>query len=240
LAVKEILAGLISARELGEESDQPHELHIDATVVISSVAMDRVSRESKYLAAKLAMIRGAVEDKKIVLTKVPTALNTADIFTKALVGAALRRCRALVLGHPPAADEPGAAEPEAADPAGLVIRRGAAVRTLTTWAAAAMHRRHQAAAKASAGRPAAAGKPATAKPDGLVTPQGEAAGRSAAAGKPVTAKPDGLVTPRREAAGTLKTWAAATVLRRRRAAAQPADGPAAKTAPKGGKPSGSN
>jgi len=210
LAVKEILAELIAARELGEEAAEGHRLHLDATVVISGVAMDRVSRESKYLAAKLAMVREAVHDGKIELAKVPTALNTADIFTKALVGVALRRCRALVLGHPLGPDETNVA-----DSAGVVLQQSGAVRTLTTWAKAAVHRRRQAAAKASAG-----------PPEKTVAPG--------------AATPPGPVTPRSVATGKLKKWVGAAVHRRRRAAAQRAAEAAAETVPEAGGPSGSN
>jgi hypothetical protein len=100
LALKELIAERIAAAELGVLPDGPHDLHLDASVVISGVAMDRVSRESRYLAAKLGMLRQAVVDGVIRLVKVPTEVNPADIFTKALVGVQLRRARALVLGHP--------------------------------------------------------------------------------------------------------------------------------------------
>jgi hypothetical protein len=72
-------------------------------VVLDGVAMDRVSRESRYLAAKLSMLRQAVANGVIKLTKIATELNPADIFTKPLVGEGLDRARRLVLGHPPSA-----------------------------------------------------------------------------------------------------------------------------------------
>jgi len=99
LALKDLVAERIAMAELGRLPDGPHDLHLDAQVVLDGVAMDRVSRESRYLATKLAMLRQAVVDGVIRLVKVATKFNPADIFTKALVGGALRVCRALVLGH---------------------------------------------------------------------------------------------------------------------------------------------
>ena len=77
---------------------QATDLFMDASVVLSGVSMDRVSRESRYLATRLAMLRQAVADGVITLRKIDTHVNLADIFTKPLVGAALKRLRALVLG----------------------------------------------------------------------------------------------------------------------------------------------
>ena len=72
---------------------------MDAAVVLAGVAMDRVSRESRYLATRLAMLRQAVADGVIVLHKIDTNANPADIFTKPVVGETLRRLRAMVLGN---------------------------------------------------------------------------------------------------------------------------------------------
>ena len=66
---------------------------------MAGVAMDRVTRESRYLATRLAMLRPAVADGIITLRKIGTKTNPADIFTKPLVGETLRRLRALGLGH---------------------------------------------------------------------------------------------------------------------------------------------
>jgi hypothetical protein len=98
MALKEVIAERISQAELGTLPDRATELHLDAQVVLDGVAMDRVSRESRYLAAKLSMLREAVANGVIQLEKIPTALNPADIFTKPLVGAGLKSARALVLG----------------------------------------------------------------------------------------------------------------------------------------------
>jgi hypothetical protein len=101
LALKEVIAERIGQAELGTLPGRATDLHLDAKVVLDGVAMDRVSRESRYLAAKLSMLREAVANGVIKLTKIGTEFNPADIFTKPLVGEALARARGLVLGHPP-------------------------------------------------------------------------------------------------------------------------------------------
>ena len=67
--------------------------------VMAGVAMDRATRESRYLPTPLAMLRPAVADGIIILRKTDTMTNPADIFTKPLVGETLRRLRAMCLGH---------------------------------------------------------------------------------------------------------------------------------------------
>jgi hypothetical protein len=120
LALKEVIAERIGQSELGTLPQRPTDLHLDAQVVLDGVAMDRVSRESRYLAAKLSMLREAVANGVIALTKIATAINPADIFTKPLVGAALERARGLVLGHLPV-------EPKASPAAVSVASKGVRV-----------------------------------------------------------------------------------------------------------------
>ena len=99
LLLKEIIGERIIAAELaGLPLVRGTELFMDATAVLSGVEMDRVSRESRYLATRLAMMRQAVADGVIILRKIATSDNPADIFTKPLVGAALQRIRGLVFG----------------------------------------------------------------------------------------------------------------------------------------------
>ena len=74
-------------------------LFMDAAAVLAGVAMGRVTRESRYLATRLAMLRQAVADGTITLRKIDTKTNPADIFTKPLVGETPRCLRALGLGH---------------------------------------------------------------------------------------------------------------------------------------------
>ena len=102
LLLKEIIGERIIAAELaGFPLVRGTELFMDATAVLSGVEMDRVSQESRYLATRLAMMRQAAADGVIILRKIATSDNPADIFTKPLVGAALRHVRDLALGLKP-------------------------------------------------------------------------------------------------------------------------------------------
>ena len=99
LLLKERIGERIASAELGLlPPGKATILFMDASAVLSGVAMDRVSRESRYLATRLAMLRQAVSDGVVAMRKIDTSVNPADIFTKPVVGAALHRLRALVLG----------------------------------------------------------------------------------------------------------------------------------------------
>ena len=100
LALKEAIGVRIMNAELGLlDTTKATDLFMDAAVVLAGVAMDRVTRESRYVATRLAMLRQAVADGIIALRKIDTKTNPADIFTKPLVGETLRRLRAMCLGH---------------------------------------------------------------------------------------------------------------------------------------------
>ena len=58
-----------------------------------------MAREMKYMAARYAIMRESVRAGEVVLRKVATQDNLADIFTKPLVGEDFQRLRARVLGH---------------------------------------------------------------------------------------------------------------------------------------------
>jgi len=78
-----------------------------AKPTLSGVAVDRASRESRYLATRLAVLWQAVGEGVITLQKINTRDNPAEILTKPLLSAALRRLRALVLGLHEEAVGPG-------------------------------------------------------------------------------------------------------------------------------------
>ena len=59
---------------------------------------DRVSRASRYLAARLAMVRQSIQDGEIAPIKVPGVGHRADGFTKPLASEALRTFAAANLG----------------------------------------------------------------------------------------------------------------------------------------------
>ena len=96
--MKAILAHRMLLTELRLLTPGPTALYLDANAVINGAEMERVTREMRFMAARYSMLRLAVNDGRIVLAKVHTELNKADIFTKPLTGEDFRRCRALVLG----------------------------------------------------------------------------------------------------------------------------------------------
>ena len=76
----------------------PTEIEVDATAALAGPLRDRVSRASRYLAARLAMVRQSIQDGEINPIKVPGEGHRADGFTKPLVGAAFRTFAAANLG----------------------------------------------------------------------------------------------------------------------------------------------
>ena len=73
---------------LGGEHPSPTSVFMDANAVLLGIDSEKVSRDTKYLAAKYAMIRDAQKARAIALRKVSTEENTADGMSKPLVGLA--------------------------------------------------------------------------------------------------------------------------------------------------------
>jgi len=88
-------------REISDPPPGPTSLLTDAQVLVDIAAGRKVSRESKWVAPRLAMVRYAVGAGTIMVVKVPTEENRADIFTKPLTGVAFETHRASVLGLRP-------------------------------------------------------------------------------------------------------------------------------------------
>jgi len=97
-AAKTIMGFRMFAAELGQRQADPTELGMDAMAVLDGTKMIKVSREQRYLAARLAMLRTWVEDSIISLVKIHTDSMVADIMTKVLPVAAFRRHRASLMG----------------------------------------------------------------------------------------------------------------------------------------------
>jgi hypothetical protein len=91
--------------ELTLQGPEAADMGSDATASLQGVEMERVSRESRYMATRLAMMREAVGNGVIKLKKVHTSEMIADIFTKPLVGDQFRYLRARVLGYEPGEPE---------------------------------------------------------------------------------------------------------------------------------------
>ena len=97
-ATKEAVAQRLQFAELGAPLNVPTVIDVDATAALAGPLRDRVGRGSRYLAARLAMVRQGIQDGQIAPTKVPGVGHRADGFTKPLTGAAFREFAAANLG----------------------------------------------------------------------------------------------------------------------------------------------
>jgi hypothetical protein len=70
--------------ELGFPNDSPTALFTDARVLIDGTRCKRVSSESKWVSPRNAMLIYAEKSRSILITKVSTGDNLADITTKPL------------------------------------------------------------------------------------------------------------------------------------------------------------
>ena len=82
-AGKAVLGWRMLARELEQASRGPTTLHIDASAVLGALERNVVTRESRFLAARLAMLREMTQ-VALVAKKIATGDNIADAMTKAL------------------------------------------------------------------------------------------------------------------------------------------------------------
>ena len=85
-ATKEVTACRMQAKELGHGPRAPTPLYLDATAVLHGTATEQVSREMKYLAAKLAIAQQARAHGKIRTMKIDESTHPAEILTKPLQG----------------------------------------------------------------------------------------------------------------------------------------------------------
>jgi hypothetical protein len=96
-AAKAVIGVRIFLRELRLPPLHPTPIYTDAKVVMDGSRCRRVSRESKWVATRYAMVRKAEADGAIVLVKHPTEELDADILTKPLTGAKFVLARARVM-----------------------------------------------------------------------------------------------------------------------------------------------
>jgi hypothetical protein len=101
-AGKSIIAFQIIQRELGLAVAAPTPLEMDASAITQGVQMERVSRQQRFQAARLAMLRQWGADGIFTLVKTGTRDMRADILTKPLnPGAEFRaKQRLLLTGQP--------------------------------------------------------------------------------------------------------------------------------------------
>ena len=83
---------------LGVEPTQPTPIITDAKAVTDGSHLERITRATRWLAAKYAMIRWGMACRAIVLARVASEDQVADIVTKPISGRAFYELRARVLG----------------------------------------------------------------------------------------------------------------------------------------------
>ena len=86
MATKEVKAYRMQARELRHGLRGPTPLSLDATAVLHGTATEQISREMKYLAAKLAIVKEARAHGKIRAMNIDGSLQPAGILIKTLQG----------------------------------------------------------------------------------------------------------------------------------------------------------
>ena len=89
---------LQSELELEVAPTEPTPLYTDAQAVTDGSSMERMTRATRWLAAKYAMIRWGTACRAITLGQVSSEDMVADILTKAIVGVRFYSLRARVLG----------------------------------------------------------------------------------------------------------------------------------------------
>ena len=91
VATREVMAYRMQARELGHGPHGHAPLYLDATAVFHRTATGQISREMKYLAARLAIVQEARAHGKIRTMKIDECLHPAGILTQPLAGRGIRQ-----------------------------------------------------------------------------------------------------------------------------------------------------
>ena len=102
MAYKHTLAARFIQAELGVgvAPTKPTPLYLDATVVLDGFECERITRDSRWMAMRYAMIRWGKACATIDPRKLPTEDNPADGNTKCLTGPAFVTTRNRLLGYP--------------------------------------------------------------------------------------------------------------------------------------------
>jgi hypothetical protein len=110
-AYKYTLAARLLQAELrvGVAPTRPTRFYLDATSVLDGYECERLTKATRWMAMRYAMIRWGTACKSIDPTKLSTDENPADGFTKCLTGPRFVAARAFLLGYP-TADPPPAAD----------------------------------------------------------------------------------------------------------------------------------
>jgi hypothetical protein len=79
---------------------RPTKFYLDATSVLDGFDCERLTKNTRWMAMRYAMLRWGTACKSIEPIKLPSADNPADAFTKCLTGPHFVRARAFLLGYP--------------------------------------------------------------------------------------------------------------------------------------------
>jgi len=110
-AIKAMLAIMIIFSELGlseesrfilkvpdEQLGPPWPLYVDNQPVVDNANSDRLHRDSRHNALRIAWIREMVSNSLVSVRKIATSANVSDAFTKVLTPAEHQRFRAVLMG----------------------------------------------------------------------------------------------------------------------------------------------
>jgi len=102
LAYKFTLAArfLLTELEVGVAPSRPTDFYLDAQAVLDGTMCERLSKPSRWMAMRYAMLRWGLNCGTIKAHKRPSSRNPSDGLTKCLVGMAFRNARARMLGIP--------------------------------------------------------------------------------------------------------------------------------------------
>ena len=100
-AVKAMLGFTIMLQELGFTPTHPLRIGVDNRATVDGAHSDKISKDSRHQAMRLAWLRDVVRSEIIAMTHVSTGKNDADIHTKILAGPAHSRIRGNLMGHAP-------------------------------------------------------------------------------------------------------------------------------------------
>ena len=108
-AVHYIMGQRILDKELGIHTGGPTKLYTDNLATLQGTQMENVPTGQRYLSVRRHVLRqAAIEEKVVLLLKVATDDNPADMFTKPLEGAQFLKLRDIIMGCP---DGPAASAP---------------------------------------------------------------------------------------------------------------------------------
>ena len=82
--------------EIGLPQDEPTEFNVDANNVITLVHNFIASKMTRHITRRETIVREREADGTLAVTKVPTADNLADMFTKALARDPFTNCANLL------------------------------------------------------------------------------------------------------------------------------------------------